>query len=97
MMAKDNQIVEVLEDGTFHAFDLDVCEREAEKALKNLHKKEGKLFNYDYSATIFTLFVYCVHILRESGWQTDELVNEVLEHTSDYDAEDADSEPDDDE
>ena len=88
MIAKDSQIVEVLEDGTIYAFDLDVCEKEAEKVLKNLQKKEGKVFNYDYSATVYTLFVYCIHILRESGWRTDELVNEVLDHTEDYDAED---------
>jgi hypothetical protein len=88
MIVKDNQIVEVLEDGTFHAFDLDVCDREAEKALKNLYKKEGKLFNYDYGMTVFTLFVYCIHILREAGWETDELVNEVLEHTQEYDERD---------
>lgn len=88
MIAKDSQVVEVLEDGTFYAFDLDVCDKEAEKALKNLQKKEGKLFNYDYGMTVFTLFVYCVHILREGGWQTDELVNEVLAHTEDYDEKD---------
>lgn len=90
MIAKDSQIVEVLEDGTFHAFDLDVCDREAEKVLKKLHKKEGKLFNFDYNATIFTLFVYCIHILREGGWQTEELVNEVLDHTQHYDEQDED-------
>ena len=88
MIAKDSQIVEVLEDGTFHAFDLDVCDREAEKALKNLQKKEGKLFNYDYGMTVYTLFVYCIHILREAGWETTELVNEVLDHTQQYDEED---------
>ena len=88
MIAKDSQIVEVLEDGTFHAFDLDVCDREAEKALKNLQKKEGKLFNYDYGMTVYTLFVYCIHILREAGWETTELVNEVLDHTAQYDDQD---------
>ena len=88
MIAKDSQIVEVLEDGTFHAFDLDVCDREAEKVLKNLQKKEGKLFNYDYGMTVYTLFVYCIHILREAGWETTELVNEVLDHTQQYDDQD---------
>lgn len=95
---EDNQIfVEALEDGTFHAYALDVCDREAEKALKNLQKKEGKLFNYDYGTTIFTLFIYCIHILREAGWQTDELVNEVLEHTQQYDEQDEIDQDDDDE
>jgi hypothetical protein len=43
MIVKDNQIVEVLDDGTIYAFNLEVCDREAEKALKNLYKKEGLL------------------------------------------------------
>jgi hypothetical protein len=93
MIAKDSQVVEVLEDGTFYAFDLEVCDREAEKALKNLLKKEGKLFNYDYGMTVFTLFVYCVHILREAGWETEELVNEV-DHTAIYDGTDDDDDED---
>jgi hypothetical protein len=90
MIAKDSQIVEVLEDGTFHAFDLDVCDREAERVLRNLQKKEGKLFNYDYGMTVFTLFVYCVHILREAGWETQELIDEVIDHTQQYDDRDSD-------
>lgn len=94
MIAKDSQVVEVLEDGTFHAFDLEVCDREAEKALRNLQKKEGKLFNYDYGMTVFNLFVYCVHILREAGWHTDELVDELLAHTAIYDGVDEDDEDD---
>jgi hypothetical protein len=92
MIAKDSQVVEVLEDGTFHAFDLEVCDKEAEKALKSLLKKEGKLFNYDYGMTVFTLFVYCIHILRDGGWETEELVNEVLDHTQQYDERDFGSE-----
>jgi hypothetical protein len=90
MIAKDSQIVEVLEDGTIYAFDLEVCDREADKVLRNLAKKEGKLFNFDFSATVFTLFVHCVHILRNSGWQTDDLIDEVLEHTAQYDEQDED-------
>jgi hypothetical protein len=81
-------MVEVLEDGTFHAFDLDVCAKEAQKALRNLRKKEGKLFNYDYGMTVFNLFVCCIHILREGGWETEELVNELLDHTAIYDKRD---------
>jgi hypothetical protein len=36
---------------------------------------------------VFALFVFCVHILRQAGWQTDELVNEVLDHSQEYDDE----------
>ena len=84
-MSKESQIVEVLEDGTIYAFDMEVCDKEAEKAIKKLSNKEGKLFNFDFGATIFTLFIYCIHILRDSGWQTQELLNEVLDHTTAYD------------
>jgi len=87
-MSKESQIVEVLEDGTIYAFDMDVCDKQAEKAIRSLKKKEGKLFNFDFSATMFTLFVYCIHILREAGWQTQELLNEVLDHTTAYDERD---------
>jgi len=95
MIVKDNQIVEVLDDGTIYAFNLDVCDREAEKVLKNLYKKEGKLFNFDYTATVFALFVFCIYILREAGWQTDELVNEVLDHSQEYDDQDERDQDDD--
>jgi hypothetical protein len=89
-MSKESQIAEVLEDGTIYVFDLDVCDKEAEKAIKTLHRKEGKLLNFDFSATLFTLFVYCIHILRTSGWTTEELINEVIEHAADYDEEEDD-------
>jgi hypothetical protein len=85
MIVKYTQIFEVLDDGTIYAFNLEVCDREAEKVLKNLYKKEGKLFNYDYTATVFALFVFCIHILKQAGWQTDELINEVLDHSQEYD------------
>ena len=88
MIAKDSQVVEMLADGTIYAFDLDVCDKEAQKALKSLRRKDGKLFNYDYGATVFSLFVNCVHILRESGWETDHLVDELLAHTEQYDIDD---------
>ena len=91
-MSKESQIVEVLEDGTIYAFDLDVCDKEAERVLKNLSKKEGKLFNFDYGAAVFSLFVYCIHILSQSGWTQRELITELLEHSDQYN----DSEDDDD-
>ena len=88
MIAKGGQVVERLPDGTIYAFDLDVCDKEANKVLKSLRRKEGKLFNFDFGATVFSLFVHCVHILRASGWDTDQLVDEVLSHTEQYDIDD---------
>jgi len=78
---KDNECVEILEDGTVYYFDLDVCNREAEKAIEELHMKEGVLPNFDYTSSIFTLFISSIQILSQSGWTTDELLQEVLNHS----------------
>lgn len=79
-MSKESQIVEVLEDGTIYAFDLEVCDKEAEKVIRNLHRKEGKLLNFDFSTTIVTLMIYCAHLLKSAGWSSEELVDEILYH-----------------
>lgn len=84
-MSKESQVAEVLEDGTIYVFDMDVCDKEADKAIKSLFKKEGKLLNFDFGATIFSLFVYCIHILRSNGWPTEELIDEIIMHTQEYD------------
>ncbi len=94
-MSKESQIVEVLEDGTIYAFDLDVCDKEAEKVIKKLYKKEGKLFNFDFGASVFTLFVYCIYILKDSGWKTEELVREVLDYSEKHNYEHDDDDDDD--
>jgi hypothetical protein len=87
-MSEESTIVEVLEDGTIYAFDIDVCDQEANLVIEALHEKEGKLFNFDFGAAIFSLFIYCIHILRSSGWSTDNLIDEVLSHCESYDDED---------
>lgn len=92
-MSKDSQMVEVLEDGTIHAFDLDVCDKEAEKAIKGLLKKHGKLFNFDFSASVFTLFVHCIYVLKWAGWTKEELLGELVAH---YEEDDADTDEEDD-
>jgi hypothetical protein len=93
-MSEETTIVEVLEDGTIYAFDLDVCDQEASNVLETLHEKEGNLFNFDFGATVFSLFVYCIHILRSSGWSTDNLIDEALSHCESYDDEEDDEEDD---
>lgn len=82
---KDNEIVEILEDGTIYYFDLDVCNDEADKLLTELYGKEGKVSNFDFTASIFNLFVNSVHILHDSGWSVEELIGEVLNHTGEFD------------
>jgi len=78
---KDSEIVEVLADGTIYHFDLDVCDAEADRALEELYTKEGKQLGFDYSATVFSLFIEAIHILTRSGWSTTQLVEEVLSHS----------------
>lgn len=100
-MSKETQVAELLEDGTIYTFDLEVCDKEAEKVMKRLHKKEGKLFNYDFNTTVYALFVYNIHVLRAAGWSTQELAEELFNQTEPYDEEegiglDDDQEEDDD-
>ena len=76
-----DRITEVLEDGTIYCFDMDKCIEEASNSLEKLFEKEGVELDYDFSATVFSLFVQCVHILTSSGWTTEELINEVIDHS----------------
>lgn len=78
---KDTEIVEVLADGTINHFDLDICDRAALEALDDLYDKENKVMSFDYTATVFSLFVYAIDILSNSGWTTQELLQEVLNHS----------------
>ena len=78
---KDTEIVEVLEDGTINYFDLDVCDAAALGALDELWAKENKVLSFDYTASVFSLFVYSIQILTNSGWTTQELLDEVVNHS----------------
>ena len=78
---KDTEIVEVLEDGTIYHFDLDVCDAEAANALEQLYAKENVQLGFDYTATIFSLFVSCIQTLTNSGCSTTELLDEVINHS----------------
>jgi hypothetical protein len=82
---KDNEIVEVLSDGTVYYFDLDVCNDEAEKMLNELYDKVNTVPNFDFTSAVFNLFVNSIHILNESGWTTEDLLQEVLDHTTESD------------
>lgn len=78
---KSNECVEVLPDGTVYYFDLDVCQDEAEKTLDELQAKQNKIPNFDFTASVFSLFIYSIHILSNSGWTPEDLISEVLTHT----------------
>jgi hypothetical protein len=79
-----NLIKETLENGEVYEFDLDVCNAAADQALEELLEKEGEVENFDFVASVFSLFVASISILTQSGWTTEELINEVMastEHT----------------
>jgi hypothetical protein len=79
---KDTEIVEVLADGTINHFDLDVCNAAAEEALDLLWAKENTVLSFDYTAAVFSLFVDSINILSNSGWTTQELLQEVVNHSA---------------
>lgn len=79
---KDTEIVEVLADGTINHFDLDVCNAAADEALELLWAKENKVLSFDYTAAVFSLFVDSINILSNSGWTTQELLQEVINHSA---------------
>lgn len=78
---KDNEFVEILPDGTVYYVDLDVCSEEADKVMEELYEKEGTVPNFDYTSAVFTLFINSIHTLSNSGWTTEELIQEVLNHS----------------
>ena len=75
-----DRITEVLEDGTVYCFDMDKCADIADDIMNDLYKREGEI-DFDYTAVVFSLFINSIHILRNSGWSTDELIKEVVDHS----------------
>lgn len=75
-----DRITEVLEDGTVYCFDMDKCTEVADKIMDDLLEREGEI-DFDYTAVVFSLFINSIHILRNNGWSTEELIGEVVEHS----------------
>ena len=93
---KDNEIIEVLEDGTVHYYDLEVCNKEAYKLLDELYDKEGTVPNFDSTAAIFSLFLESVQVLSCAGWSIEELLEVIIENAHPtYDSEYSDDDDDD--
>jgi len=82
---KDNEVIEILPDGTVHYFDLDVCMEEAHNTLNDLYEKEGKIQNFDFVASVYTLFQESIGILTDSGWTVEELLDTVMASAMDED------------
>jgi len=83
--SNDNIITEVLPSGEIYQFDLEVCDDAVDTVLANLYAKEGEVINFDFSTAIFGLFINTIQILSNSGWSTEDLVAEVIEHSDDTD------------
>lgn len=58
----------------------------ADEMFDNIFEKETESTpedNYDAVSVIFSLFVNSIHVLHEVGWTTQDLVNEIFNHTND--------------
>ena len=76
-----DRCTEILEDGTVHTFSINRSTEHATKMLEQLYELEGKEIDFDFTAAVFSLFVDSIHILSESGWTTEELIQEVITHS----------------
>ncbi len=82
---KDTEIVEVLADGTVYHFDMDVCNAAADQVFEQLWKLENTQLGYDYTATVYSVFSRAVHVLSQSGWSTNELIDTLLDYSDEED------------
>jgi len=78
---KDNEIIEVLEDGTVHYYDLEVCNKQAHLLLDELYAKEGTVPNFDATAAMFALFLESIQVLSYAGWTIQDLMEVVIENS----------------
>jgi hypothetical protein len=76
-----DRCTELLEDGTIYTFSIEKSRQRAQEALEQLWQHEGTDLDFDYTSAVFSLFVNCIHTLTESGWTTDELIREVIDHS----------------
>jgi hypothetical protein len=75
-------IKETLENGEEYQFDMDLCRDKADDALAELYEMEGTVENFDFTASVFSLFVHSIQILADSGWTVEELMEEVAYHSA---------------
>ena len=77
-----NRITEILDDGTIHCFDIEKCMKEADVVIDQLIDREGEI-DYDFTATVFSLFCNSIFILSQTGWSKEELKKEIDNHYDD--------------
>ena len=76
-----DRCTEILEDGTIYTFSINRSTAKANELLEQLYELEGQELDFDFTAAVFSLFVDSIHILSESGWTTEELIQEVITHS----------------
>ena len=81
MITDPDRCTEVLEDGTIYSFSIDLSTQRAREALEQLYALEGQEQDFDYTAAVFALFVDAITTLSNSGWNTQELIQEVITHS----------------
>ena len=74
-------ITEVLDDGTIIHIDTDICDEASEDAIEFLLDKQDIVLSFDFTTAMFATFVKSIHILTQAGWSTEELLQEVCNHS----------------
>jgi hypothetical protein len=82
MNTDPDRCTEVLEDGTIYTFSINRSTERAREVLERLYELEGQEVDFDYTAAVFALFVDSIEILSNSGWTTQELIQEVITHSA---------------
>lgn len=75
-----DRCTEILPDGTIYTFSINRSNDLAHELLEQLYALEGQELDFDFTAAVFSLFVESIHILTDSGWSIEELLNEVVTH-----------------
>lgn len=82
-----DRCTEILEDGTIYTFSINKSNQRAQELLQQLYELEGQEVDFDYTAAVFSLFIDSIMILSNSGWTTEDLLNEVVTHSEADDVE----------
>ena len=80
-LVEDSIVTGKNDDGTEFTFDLNICNLAAEQAVESLWEKEGVINNFDFTASMYSVFIQCVNVLSNSGFITRELLETVVAHS----------------
>lgn len=68
------------EDGKEVNIDMELCNLFAVNSLDSLYAFEDEVENFDFVASVFSLYSECIHVLASAGWTPEELKTQVDEH-----------------